>query len=77
MNRSGRYYRRQRIYEDDGYKKSTGIKKGLHLRGNEDEIKVAKQLSKFFKITFSKEGVFKTTSYVFNFLQPGKEFRDY
>lgn len=77
MKKSGNYYKRKRYFEDDGYKKSIGIKEGLTLCGNEDEVKVAKQLSKFFKITFSKEGVFKTTAYVFDFLQPGEEFREY
>lgn len=77
MNKLGRYYKQQRYYENDVYRKSTGVKKELQLCGNEDEIKVANQLAKFFKITFSKAGVFKTTSYVFNFLQPGEEFRDY
>ena len=72
MKKSGNYYKRKRYFEDDGYKKSIGIKEGLTLCGNEDEVKVAKQLSKFFKITFSKEGVFKTTAYVFDFLQPGE-----
>lgn len=77
MDKRGRYFRNKRYYENDDFKKSIGIKKGLHLCGNEDEIKVAKQLSKFFRITFSKEGVFKTTSYVFDFLQPGEEFKEY
>ncbi len=50
MKKSGNYYKRKRYFEDDGYKKSIGIKEGLTLCGNEDEVKVAKQLSKFFKI---------------------------
>lgn len=77
MDKRARYYKNKRYFESDDFKKSTGVKQGLRLCGNEDEIKVANQLSKFFKITFSKEGTFKTTSYVFNFLQPGEEFREY
>lgn len=77
LYKSKKYYKQRRYYESDGYKKSTGIKQGLKLCGNDEEIKVAKQISKFFKITFSKSGVFKTTSYTFNFLQPGEEFREY
>lgn len=77
MDKRKRYFNNKRYYEKDDFKRSIGIKQGLRLCGNEDEVKVAKQLSKFFKITFSKEGTFKTTSYVFNFLQPGEEFREY
>ena len=77
MDKRAKYFRKQRFLEGNDFKKSFGIKSGLKLCGNENEVKVAKQLSKFFKITFSKEGVFKTTSYVFDFLQPGEEFRAY
>ena len=77
MNKREKYFKERRFCEGENFKKSSGIKQGLRLCGSEHEVKVAKQLSKFFKITFSKEGVFKTTSYVFNFLQPGEEFREY
>lgn len=77
MTRPKKYYKSKRQNEEDDFKKSIGIKKGLRLCGGEDEIKVAKQIAKFFKITFSKSGVFKTTTYVFDFLQPGEEFREY
>ena len=72
MDKRARYYKNKRYFESDDFKKSTGVKQGLRLCGNEDEIKVANQLSKFFKITFSKEGTFKTTSYVFIFCNQEK-----
>ena len=65
------------IKYDQDFKKSMGIKKGLVLNGNPEEIKVGNQLSKFFRITFSKSGFFKTTAYTFYFLQPGEEFKEY
>lgn len=77
MKKKDNYFRNKRYFEGDGYSKRTGIKEGLRLCGKDDEIKVTRQLSKYFRITFSKEGIFKTTSYVFDFLQPGEEFKEY
>lgn len=41
MDKRARYYKNKRYFESDDFKKSTGVKQGLRLCGNEDEIKVA------------------------------------
>lgn len=58
------------------YKHVAGIKNGLNIRGNHEELKITKQFSCFFQVTFSKEGRFKTTSYTFDFLKPDDKFRE-
>ena len=68
-------YRRNLEQKDYGIKR--GIKNGLKICGGEQEQKIINELSKFFAITFSKAGTFKTMNYVFDFLQPGEEFREY
>lgn len=58
------------------YKHYSGIKKGLIIRGNREEIEITRLFSKFFLITFSRQGRFKTTDYVFAFLKPGENLRE-
>lgn len=60
-----------------GHSNLIGIKKGLDICGSENEQKVTNEIAKFFAVTFSRSGKFKTTEYVFNFLKPGDEFREY
>lgn len=58
------------------YKQTVGIKRGLKLKGNDDERNIAIKFSKFFGITFSRQGKFKTTDYTIDFLQPDEKFRE-
>lgn len=60
-----------------GHSNLIGIKQGLNICGTENEQKVTNELAKFFAITFSRAGKFKSTEYVINFLKPGEEFREY
>jgi len=59
------------------YRGYTGIKKGLIICGNSDEVKITQMFSEFFAVTFSKRGRFKTTDYTIDFLQPSQELREY
>ncbi|WP_342755911.1 hypothetical protein [Kineothrix sedimenti] len=69
--------REKNYSKEASYCVRVGIKKGLKICGAEQEIRVVNELSKYFAITFSKAGVFKTTNYVFDFLQPGQELREF
>lgn len=69
--------KKKSFFNRNQLKDSTGVRYGLHLCGGEDEINIINKLSHYFRITFSKDGVFKTTNYIIDFLQPGKEFREY
>jgi hypothetical protein len=58
------------------YKQTTGIKKGLSVRGNYEEKKITTKFSEFFGVTFSRQGKFKTTDYTIAFLQPDEKLRE-
>lgn len=64
------------IMEKFIYKQTTGIKEGLHLKGNAEEKQITKKFSEFFGVTFSRQGKFKTTGYTFAFLQPDEKLRE-
>ncbi len=70
-------YKTKKFYNYSKNNRFKGIKKGLNICGGEDEKKVINEMAKYFRITFSKAGVFKTTSYILDFLQPSEELRDY
>jgi hypothetical protein len=57
----------------DGYRLTKGIKQNLVLQGSKRDIQVTKFFSRFFGVTFSKEGRFKRkTDYTMVFLQPSE-----
>jgi hypothetical protein len=58
------------------YKRTTGIKNGLCLKGNFDEKNITTKFSEFFGVTFSRQGKFKTTDYTIAFLQPDEKLRE-
>ncbi|PEC48932.1 ATP-binding protein [Bacillus sp. AFS096315] len=57
-------------------RQTSGIKKGLNIKGNSEEIAITEKFSKYFGVTFSRQGKFKTTDYTIAFLQPDKRFRE-
>lgn len=61
---------------DFKYTTVTGVKQGLVLKGGTQEKYITKQFGKFFGVTFSKQGRFKTTEYVMAFLKPEEKLRE-
>lgn len=71
-------YRNQKI-NDVGrfkYRLTEGIKKGLIVKGRQDEVEITNKFSKHFGVTFSKQGKFKTTEYTYAFLQPSENLKE-
>jgi hypothetical protein len=57
-------------------RQTVGIKSGLNIKGSLEEVTITKMFSKFFGVTFSRQGKFKSTDYTIAFLQPDLRFRE-
>ena len=47
----------------------------LIIRGSADEVKIVEKFNNYFKVTFSREQIFKKIKYTFAFLKPNPDFR--